>query len=199
LRNDCEFDVILNECHTHLPRKPFVLPTQLFNRCLRLSQFPKPWKKAKVVKLLKPGTEPKLPQNLHSISLLSTTGNLLKKVILKIVQWHIEEKGVLNASQFGFLAHHNTVQCIKLTDHVNLNFNNNMSMASVFLDIKKEFYTNWYLGLLYKLSELKLFIRLIKLISSFLSQRKFRVSVVGEVSTPRDNRTAHEMIQYLIY
>jgi hypothetical protein len=36
-------------------------------------------------------------------------------------------------------------------DHVTLNFNNNMSMAAVFLDIEKAFDTAWHLGLLYKL------------------------------------------------
>jgi hypothetical protein len=46
--------------------------------------------------------DPKVPQNLHSICLLSTTGKLFKKVILKTVQMHIEERSLLNASQFGF-------------------------------------------------------------------------------------------------
>jgi hypothetical protein len=48
--------------------------------------------------------------------------------------------------------------------------------------------TTWHLGLLYKLSKFKFLISLIKCISSFLSQRKCRVSVEGEseISTPRD-------------
>jgi hypothetical protein len=58
--------------------------------------------------------------------------------------------------------------------------------AAVFLDIEKSFDTTWHLGLLYKLSKLKFSISLIKLISSFLSERKFRVSVEGKVSTARD-------------
>jgi hypothetical protein len=60
-----------------------------------------------------------------------------------------------------------------------------MSTAAVFLDIEKAFDTTWQLGLLYKLSKLQFSISLIKLIGSFLSQRKFRVSVEGEMSTPR--------------
>jgi hypothetical protein len=108
---------------------------------------------------------------------LSTTGKLLEEVILKIVQRHIEERGLLNASQFGFRARHSTtLRCMKLADHVTLNF----------LDIEKAFDTIWHLDLLYKLSELKFSVSLIKLISSFLSQRKFRVSVKGEMCTPRD-------------
>jgi retron-type reverse transcriptase len=56
-------------------------------------------------------------------------------------------------------------------------------MATVFLDIEKAFDTTWHSGLLYKLSESEFSTSLIKLIGSFLSQRKFRVSVEGVVST----------------
>jgi hypothetical protein len=51
------------------------------------------------------------------------------------------------------------------------------------LDIGKAFDTTWQPGLLHKLPELKFSISLIK-----LSQRKFRVSVESEVSTPRDTQ-----------
>jgi retron-type reverse transcriptase len=60
-----------------------------------------------------------------------------------------------------------------------------MSTAAVFLDIEKTFDTTWHPGLLYKLAKLQFSNNLIKLISSFLSQRKFRASVEGELSTPR--------------
>jgi hypothetical protein len=58
-------------------------------------------------------------------------------------------------------------------DHVTLNFNNTMSTAAVFLDIEKAFDIIWHTGLLYILSKLEFAASLIKLISSFLSQRKF--------------------------
>jgi hypothetical protein len=61
-----------------------------------------------------------------------------------------------------------------------------MSTATVFLDTEKAFDTTMHLGLLHKLSELKFSISLIKLIPSFLSQRKFGVSVEYEISTPSD-------------
>jgi hypothetical protein len=51
-------------------------------------------------------------------------------------------------------------------------------MAAVFLDIeKKNFDTSWNLGLLYKLSTLQFSISLVRLIGSFLSKIKFRISV----------------------
>jgi hypothetical protein len=138
---------------------------------------------AKVITLPKPGKDLKFPQNLRPFSLLFTAGKLFEKVILNIFQRHSEERGLLNASQFCFCVHHNmALQCMRLMDHVTLNVNNNMSTPVVFLDIEKAFdSTTWDLDLLYKLSELKFSISLIKLISFFLSQRKIRVSVEGEI------------------
>jgi hypothetical protein len=74
---------------------------------------------------------------------------------------------------------------MRLTDHVTLNFNNEMSTAVVFLDIEKAFDTTWHSGLLYKMSKLEFSTSLIQLIGSFFSERKFRASVEGEMSTPR--------------
>jgi hypothetical protein len=65
---------------------------------------------------------PKISSKFSPISLLSTTGKLLEKVILNIVQRYTEERNLLNASQFGFRARHSTtLQCMRLTDHVTLN------------------------------------------------------------------------------
>jgi retron-type reverse transcriptase len=61
-----------------------------------------------------------------------------------------------------------------------------MSTAAVFFGIEKAFDTTWHSGLLYKLSKLEFSTSLFKLVSSFLSQRKFSVSVEGEMSTLRE-------------
>jgi hypothetical protein len=187
LRKPCGMEGIPNERLGHLPRRPLVHLTHFINHCIRLSHFPTSWREAKVITLPKACKDLKFPQNLRPISLLSTMGKLFEKVILKIVQRHTEERGLLNACWFGFCAcHSTTLQCMWLMDHVALNFNNNISTAAVFLDIKKAFDTIWHPGLLYKLSELEFSTNLIKLISSFLLQRTFRVSVAGEMSMPRE-------------
>jgi hypothetical protein len=75
---------------------------------------------------------------------------------------------------------------MRFVDHVTLNFNNNNSMTAVFLDIEKAFDTTWQPGLLYKLSKFEFSASLIKLISSFLSQRIFGISVEDEKSTSKE-------------
>jgi hypothetical protein len=75
---------------------------------------------------------------------------------------------------------------MRLTDHATLNYHNKISTAEVLLDIDKAFYTLWHPGLLYKLFTMEFSTNLIKLISSFLLQRKFRVSVDSEMSMRRN-------------
>jgi hypothetical protein len=186
LKKACGIDVIPNKCLRHLPRRPLVHLTHLFNQCIRLSYFPKSWKEAKVVALPKPGKDPKFPQNVRLIILLSSTGKVFVKGILEIAKRHIEERNMLNASQFGFRAcYSTTLQGMWLADQVTLHLDNNLSTAAVFLDIEKAYDITWQPGLLYELSKLQFSISLIQLIASFLSQRKFRVSVEGEMSTPK--------------
>jgi hypothetical protein len=64
-----------------------------------------------------------------------------------------------------------------------------MSTAAVFLDIETALDTTWQFTLLYKLSKFNFSISLIKLIRSFLSQRKFIVVVEDEITTARDIQT----------
>jgi hypothetical protein len=152
----------------HLPRRSLFHVNHLFNHYLRPCHFPASWKEAGIIALPKPGKKPKFPENLRSISLLSTMGKLFEKVILKTIHRHIAERNSLNASQFDFHARHSTtLQCMRLTDHVSLNFNNSVSTAAVFLDIEKAFDTTWHSGLLYKLSEVQLSTRLIKWLLPF--------------------------------
>jgi hypothetical protein len=69
---------------------------------------------------------------------MSTTGKLFDKLILRTIHKHIEERNLLDTSQFGFRADHSTTfQCMSLVDHVIIYFNNNMSTAAVFVYVEK--------------------------------------------------------------
>jgi hypothetical protein len=60
-----------------------------------------------------------------------------------------------------------------------------MSTVAVFIDIEKAFDTTWHPGLLHMLSELQFPISLIKLNTSSITNRNFKISVEGELSSPR--------------
>jgi hypothetical protein len=78
------------------------------------------------------------------------------------------------------------IQCVTLTDHVTLNFNKHIPPGAVFLDIAQALIRAWHPVFLYKLSKLRFSENLRKLISSFLTNRKFRVCVEGELSRARE-------------
>jgi hypothetical protein len=102
----------------------------------------------------KHGKYPKFLQNVGQISLLSTAGKLTEKLILRTIQKYTEERSSQNAYQSGFRENHSTIlQCMRLADHVTLNFND-ISTAVVFLGSEKAFDTTHHSVLLHKLSEL---------------------------------------------
>jgi hypothetical protein len=145
----------------------FSYQNHLFNNFFEC-HTPLPWKETEVITLPKTGKDKKFPQNLFPVSLLSTADELFGENILKVVQSRVEEKNLLHAGQFGFRAHHSTtLQCLKLPDHVALNFSNSSSTAVILLDTEKTFDTIWQSSLLYKLSDLQFATSKIKLISSF--------------------------------
>jgi hypothetical protein len=86
--------------------------THLFDHCCQLAHFPVPWKEAEIISLLKSSKDPEFPRNLHPFSLLSATGKLFEKLILRTIQKAHWGKKV-SSSQFGFPADHSmTLQCV---------------------------------------------------------------------------------------
>jgi hypothetical protein len=91
LEKACGFDGIPNECVRHLPRRPLLHLTHLFNHCLWLGLFPVPWREVKIRTVPKPGKDQKFPQNLCPVSLLPTRSKLFEELILRRIQKHTEE------------------------------------------------------------------------------------------------------------
>jgi hypothetical protein len=101
-------DNIPNKALKLLPDKVVVALTTIINASLRLCHFPSRWKKANVIFIPKPGKDPKFPQNHRPISLLSSIGKVLEKVILTRLVRATNENRVLPDEQFGFRPQHST-------------------------------------------------------------------------------------------
>jgi hypothetical protein len=114
-------------------------------------------------------------------------GKLFEKMVLRTIQKVIEDRNLLNGSQFGSRVHHNMILKLKrLTDHVTLNYNNNNSTSAVFSNVDKASDTTKHSGLLHKVSELQFPTSLVKLIANFLTNKKFKISIEGLFSTPKE-------------
>lgn len=153
------------------------------NSILKLKYFPEAWKKAVIKPIPKPGKNSQIAENLRPISLLSTIGKIIEKVILKRISVHLNKNNILRNEQFGFRHEHSTTaQLARLTDHITKCFNNKMHTGLILLDIQKAFDTLWHDGLIFKLDLYKFPPYLIEIMYTYINNRSFAVKVDNSIS-----------------
>lgn len=137
-----------------MPDVFFKFIATIFNWCLCNGYFPKQFKKAKVIPILKPGKDKKLPNSYRPISMLNVLDKIFEKIILGRLKDFTDRHCILNKEQFGFRKEHSTVHQLKRV--VNIITNNKINRKStgiIFLDIEKAFDSIWHNGLIFKLNE----------------------------------------------
>jgi len=182
-------DGILNVAVKKLPDSGVSALAEIFNACLRLAYFPDAWKHAMVVPIPKAGKDSSNPRNYRPISLLSTIAKLFEKIVLKKLEHHADERGILPAEQFGFRKGHSTThQLLRIGNRIRsdrLRRRAKQSTGMVLLDIEKAFDAVWHDGIVRKLRIQGFDDRLVRLIHSFLAGRSFAVRVGTTVSSKR--------------
>jgi hypothetical protein len=185
-------DNISNTALKLLPPKVVVALAAIFNASLRLCHFPSRWKNATVIFIPKPGKNSKLPQSYRPISLLSSIGKVLEKVILTRLVKVTDENSTIPDEQFGFRPKHSTVdQLINVTEFIAKGFGQNQSIGAIFLDVAKAFDTVWHDGLVYKLHAAGVPMAMVRLLNSFLNRRVFHAKIGQVLSTQRENSRSH--------
>lgn len=179
-------DNVSNRALKNLPIKALVYITTIINAIFSFQHFPSRWKSANVIFLQKPGKSPKFPQNYRPISLLSAIGKIAERVIRNRLVESVTEHNLLPDEQFGFRSKHSTTdQILRVTEFFSVAINFKKIGGAIFLDVSKAFDTVWHEGLIYKLLHTNMSKPLVRLINSFLLERKFRARVRQTLSTER--------------
>lgn len=166
-----------------LPKKGLVALSNIANAILRLNYFPQRWKEATVIMIPKPNKDPVFPQNYRPISLLNTLSKVVERLILARLKRFTEELQVTPHSQFGFRSQHSSeLQILRLSEMITEGLNRREATGIVLFDVEQAFDRVWHNGLLHKLLLLSYPISLIKLIRSYLSNRRIRVRVNNSLS-----------------
>jgi hypothetical protein len=77
--------------------------TALYNGCLKQGTFPRRWKRAKVIPVVKPGKEnSEVVSKFRPISLLNVGGKNMEKVLINRINYHANLHDFLNTHQYGF-------------------------------------------------------------------------------------------------
>ncbi|KAL6416951.1 hypothetical protein ACFW04_014777 [Cataglyphis niger] len=135
----------------------------IINAIVKLGYFPQEWKKAIVISILKPRKDSTKPSNYRPISLLSSISKVVKKVMLNKIRKYEAQNNITIDEQFWFREKHNTVQqVVRIVNDIRYNFNK----GNVWMD-----------GLLYQMIQYNYPIAIIRLIQSYLYDRKLQVRI----------------------
>jgi len=168
-----------------LPESMLLVLAQLYTACLLVGYFPLLWKSAIGVMIPKPGKDLKLASSYRPISLLSTLGKLFERVIATRMQTHFDESRFFNDWQRAYLKNKEATEHVyRIGELLRLAQTRQRCVTAVSLDVEKAFDSVWHDGLRQKLSSIGLPCRLIRLLSSFLTDRSIRVRVGQTLSLP---------------
>jgi len=77
--------------------------TAMYNWCLRKGVFPKRWKRAKLMPIVKPGKEvSEEVTKFRPISLLNIEGKIMEKMLISRINYWAYSTNFLNDNQYGF-------------------------------------------------------------------------------------------------
>ena len=161
-----------------LPKAAVEYLAKIFNAIQKLGYFPQAWKTATIKMVPKPGKDKKEAKNWRPISLLSCLGKLFERIATSRLTSYLEANKLLSPFQSGFRkGRMTTEQLFRLAEDSYSSLKVKGYTAALFLDAEAAFDQAWHDGIRYKVKELKVPQRLIRLISSFLSGRHLTVNV----------------------
>ncbi|GBN08905.1 RNA-directed DNA polymerase from mobile element jockey, partial [Araneus ventricosus] len=177
------YDGINNKIILNLPYHSITTLNIIINNIMKFGHFPTRWKTATIIPILKPGKDPTDPVSYRPISLLPSISKIAEHILLSRLNEHLDENNILMLEQFGFRKNLSTThQLLRVTEFIQEGLNNKQKTGAVFLDIQKAFNRVWQDGLIYKLLNYNTPLFLVKIFHSYMSNRKFAVSVNKELS-----------------
>ena len=167
----------------HIPEETLILLLSIFNNIWSTGNIPENWKEALVIPIPKPGKDQSDPLNYRPISLTSCLCKTLERMINTRLIWYLESNGIITNLQSGFRKSRSTTDhLVRLETLIREAFRKKHHLVSVFFDLEKAYDTTWKYGIMKDLHDVGLQGRLPKFISSFLSDRHFKVKIGSSIS-----------------
>ncbi|XP_044582995.1 uncharacterized protein LOC123264014 [Cotesia glomerata] len=150
----------------------------LFNLIWLRQLFPKNWKEAIIVPILKPNKIPSDCKSYRPIALTCNICKLMEKIVSKRLRWYLEANNLISPWQYGFRQFRSTQD--HLTNFVTQicdSFIDNQSLITTSLDIEKAYEMAWAFRLLRILEKKNIRGNLLAFIKNFLTNRRIQVRV----------------------
>ena len=154
----------------------------IFKNIIKTGIFPNLWKSANVTPVHKKESK-QIVKNYRPISLLPLFAKIFERILFSTMYNFFVSNSLITKNQSGFQPGDSvTNQLICLVDSIHQSLDINLEVRSVFLDMSKAFDKVWHEGLLFKLKQNGINGKLLKLLKSYLSNRKQRVFINGSES-----------------
>ena len=157
--------------------------TKLFNNIFKHGIWPTLWKTANITPIYKkkgPKTDKK---NFRPISILSTLSKICEAIIHDRLLGHLSENNLISERQGAYLKGDSTTnQLLYLNHKIRLAWTKGLIAHTVFLDISAAFDCVWHNGLLSKLNQIQIKGTTLKLLGSYLTDRRAKTIVDGQSS-----------------
>jgi len=176
-------DKICYEFLQNLPKCSVKALLKLYNRIWLNGEFPQNWRHAIVTPVLKYGKDPTKVSSYRPISLTSTIGKILERLVTNRLSYFVEKNNLLTNVQTGFRKGRSTIDhLIRLQDTINKYNHNNGYTLAVFIDFQSAYDMMWRNGLLIKLRKMGIKGNVFTYIKNFLSNRTIQVRIGNEMS-----------------
>ena len=153
-----------------------------YNRLMADGDFPSILKTGKITPVYKKDDE-QLLENYRPVSTLPIFGKLFEKIIYTRLYGFFVSNRVLQKSQFGFRQGHSTSHALNYSiSYIEKSVREGSNILGIFIDLSKAFDTIDHSILLRKLQNYGIRGIPLKLIESYLADRKQHVSILGEIS-----------------
>ncbi|CAF3510010.1 unnamed protein product [Rotaria socialis] len=179
-KKSCGFDAVSNYMIKRIPPGYISCLANCFNTWLKEYRYPDVWKLAKIITLnkLKAGV-PRCEQT-RPISLLATHSKLFEKIMLERIRLWTETNSSVPIEQSGFRPGCLLpTRVLSIYQEVKNNMTANTPTLAIYVDYQKAYDKVWHKGLIVKSNRLSIPLGLLKLIVSWLNDRRAYV-IFGE-------------------
>ena len=160
--------------------------TLIINQTLTSGIFPDTLKIAKIIPLFKKGDKTLL-ENYRPISILPAISKIFERIMFNQIHNHFSMHNLFYSGQYGFRANHSTqFAALELIDRITQDLDQGNMPITIFIDLSKAFDTLNHDILIYKLKSYGLSEAALKLMQSYLTNRKQYVEINNTQSTKND-------------
>lgn len=161
--------------------------TAHFNNCVRSGYHPKRYRTASLVVIRKPGRNPKSPRSYRLISLLSTLGKGIERVVARRMAMEAIHYGIIPVDYAGAVPHRSAEDLtLKLADKIQSGLESRLKTSFLTFDVKGAFDAVKKERLLRRLADQGWSRAVVTWVRSFLTDRRVTLTVNGLGSAERE-------------